>query len=114
MPLQNRVTLLSTIEAAPERGLFMGNRGRLHDNRRRLVTTGWRSRAWLSGAPGWERFATKWMPGLAGAVIIEAAKQLYGAKPVKAPRRGKPVLVPLPNVATGRIVPLRRDARDTV
>ena len=25
----------------------MGNRGRLHDNRRRLVTTGWRSRAWL-------------------------------------------------------------------
>ena len=74
----------------------------------------WRSRAWLSGAPGWERFATKWMPGLAGAVIIEAAKQLYGAKPVKAPRRGRPVLVPLPHVATGRIVPLRRDARDPV
>jgi SAM-dependent methyltransferase len=69
----------------------------------------WTSRAWLSGAPGWEHFAVKWMPGLAGAVIIEAAKQLYGAKPVKAPRRGKPVLVSLPNVATGRVVPLRRD-----
>ncbi|HVO01925.1 MAG TPA: methyltransferase domain-containing protein [Candidatus Cybelea sp.] len=68
----------------------------------------WRSRAWLSGAQGWERFAGSWMPGLAGAVIIEAAKQLYGAKPVKAQRRTKPVLVPVPNVATGRVVPLRR------
>ena len=47
MPLQNRVTPLSTIEAVSHRGLFMGNRGCLHDDRRRLVTTGWRSRAWL-------------------------------------------------------------------
>jgi hypothetical protein len=47
MPLQNRVTPFSTIEAVPHRGLFMGNRGRLHDERRRLVTPGWRSRAWL-------------------------------------------------------------------
>ena len=47
MPLQNRVTPFSTIEAVPERGLFMGNRGRLHDDDRNLVTTGWRSRAWL-------------------------------------------------------------------
>jgi SAM-dependent methyltransferase len=69
----------------------------------------WRSRAWLSAAPGWERFAVSWVPGLAGAVIIEATKQLYGAQPVKAQRRGKPVLVPLPHVATGRIVPLRRE-----
>jgi hypothetical protein len=69
----------------------------------------WRSRAWLSAAPGWERFAINWVPGLAGAVIIEATKQLYGAQPVKAQRRRKPVLVALPNVATGRIAPLRRD-----
>jgi hypothetical protein len=67
-----------------------------------------RSRAWLSGAPGWERFANNWFAGLAGAVIIEATKQLYGAKPVKAARRAKPVLVPLPNVATGRILPFHR------
>jgi SAM-dependent methyltransferase len=68
-----------------------------------------RSRAWLSGAPGWERFAITWMPGLAGAVIVEATKQLYGAKPVKTPRRrGKPVLVPVPNVAAGRVIPFRR------
>lgn len=63
----------------------------------------WRSRAWLSGAPGWERFAGNWLPGLAGAVIIEAAKQLYGAKPAKAVRRKKTVLMPVPNVATGRV-----------
>jgi SAM-dependent methyltransferase len=67
-----------------------------------------RPRAWLSGAPGWERFANNWFSGLAGAVIIEATKQLYGAKPVKASRRAKPVLVPLPNVATGRVVPFHR------
>jgi hypothetical protein len=47
MSLQNRVTPFSAIEAVPHRGLFMGNRGRLHDHQRRLVTTGWRSRAWL-------------------------------------------------------------------
>ena len=47
MPLQNRVTPFSTIEAVPHRGLFMGNRGRLHDDHRLLVISGWRSRAWL-------------------------------------------------------------------
>ncbi len=47
MPLQNRVTPFSTIEAVPYRGLFIGNRGQLHDDQRRLVTTGWRSRASL-------------------------------------------------------------------
>jgi len=47
MPLQNRVTPFSTIEAVPARGLFMGNRGRLHDAQRRLISTRWRSRAWL-------------------------------------------------------------------
>jgi hypothetical protein len=47
MPLQNRVTPFSEIQAVSHRGLFMGNRGRLHDDRCRLFTTGWRSRAWL-------------------------------------------------------------------
>jgi len=52
MPLQNRVTPFSRIEAVPERGLFMGNRGRLHDDHRRLVSTWCRSRAWLICALG--------------------------------------------------------------
>jgi hypothetical protein len=36
MPLQNRVTPLGEILGTPARGLFMGNRGRLHDDRRVL------------------------------------------------------------------------------
>ena len=37
MPLQNRVTPYSKLEAAHERGMFMGNRGCLHDSERRIV-----------------------------------------------------------------------------
>ncbi len=48
MPLQNRVTPLGDIVAAPERGLFTGNRGILHDARTRtLLKRRWTSRAWL-------------------------------------------------------------------
>ncbi len=37
MPLQNRVTPTGEIVALPGRGLMMGNRGVLHDDRRRIV-----------------------------------------------------------------------------
>lgn len=37
MPLQNRVTPNGEIVALPGRGLMMGNRGVLHDDRRRIV-----------------------------------------------------------------------------
>jgi len=37
MPLQNRVTPHGEIVALPGRGLMMGNRGVLHDDRRRIV-----------------------------------------------------------------------------
>jgi hypothetical protein len=36
MPLQNRVDPFGEITARPARGLFMGNRGILHDAERRL------------------------------------------------------------------------------
>lgn len=36
MPLQNRVTPAGEIVAIPQRGLFMGNRGLLHDQHRRI------------------------------------------------------------------------------
>lgn len=36
MPLQNRVTPLGELVATPERGLVFGNRGRLHDEERRI------------------------------------------------------------------------------
>lgn len=37
MPLQNRVTPFSALEASAARGLWMGNRGLLHNDRRQIV-----------------------------------------------------------------------------
>jgi hypothetical protein len=39
MPLQNRVTPFGEVVALPGRGLMMGNRGVLHNDERRIVTT---------------------------------------------------------------------------
>jgi len=47
MPLQNRVTPFASIEATPHRGLFMGNRGCLHDDDKHLVSQEWRTKSWL-------------------------------------------------------------------
>ena len=48
-PLQNRVTPTGEIVAVPARGTLMGNRGRLHDDRRWLVRTLVPSyRAWVT------------------------------------------------------------------
>jgi hypothetical protein len=40
MPLQNRGTPFGEIVAVPERGSFMGNRGRIHNARRELEANG--------------------------------------------------------------------------
>ncbi|MGE5154801.1 MAG: hypothetical protein ACM3ST_12380 [Bdellovibrio bacteriovorus] len=47
MPLQNRVTPWGEIVALPARGLFMGNRGCLHDQDRR-VTKAWARLPWVT------------------------------------------------------------------
>ncbi|MBI3992125.1 MAG: hypothetical protein HY342_02540 [Candidatus Lambdaproteobacteria bacterium] len=47
MPLQNRVTPFGELVAVPQRGLFMGNRGCLHDDARRLTGRRFTTRAWL-------------------------------------------------------------------
>ncbi len=47
MPLQNRVTPFAEIVAAPERGSFMGNRGRIHNEQRKLKTRHWDRLAWI-------------------------------------------------------------------
>jgi hypothetical protein len=48
MPLQNRVTPMGDIVAAPERGCFTGNRGIIHDPQTRtLLKRRWASPAWL-------------------------------------------------------------------
>ena len=46
MPLQNRVTPFGEIVAVPERGTMMGNRGILHDARRRIRRP-WASKLWI-------------------------------------------------------------------
>ena len=49
MPLQNRVTPLGEIVAAPQRGTFTGNRGIIHDPvSRTLLKRRWSSRAWIT------------------------------------------------------------------
>jgi hypothetical protein len=46
--LQNRVTPAGEIVADPARGLFMGNRGILHDDAQRLGRVRWRHKSWIT------------------------------------------------------------------
>jgi hypothetical protein len=51
MPLQNRVTPSGEITSTPQRGLFTGNRGIIHDPATRtLLNRRWSSKAWLTCA----------------------------------------------------------------
>ncbi len=47
MPLQNRVTPFSSIEAVPDRGMFTGNRGCIHDDHRTLRKQRWTNPRWI-------------------------------------------------------------------
>ncbi|TGQ33343.1 MULTISPECIES: hypothetical protein [unclassified Mesorhizobium] len=48
MPLQNRVDPFGAIHAVPERGLFMGNRGIIHDpETKTLLKKRWALHAWI-------------------------------------------------------------------
>jgi hypothetical protein len=48
VPLQNRVTPFGEIVAIPQRGMFTGNRGIIHDPRTRtLLSRRWATRAWI-------------------------------------------------------------------
>ena len=48
MPLQNRVLATGEIIASPARGLFMGNRGILHDETQSLGRKRWTHKAWVT------------------------------------------------------------------
>ena len=48
MPLQNRVTPFGDIIATSHRGLFIGNRGIIHDPVTKTLTRRWASQAWLT------------------------------------------------------------------
>ncbi len=58
MPLQNRVMPHGEIVALADRGLFMGNRGILHDAKQRLLQARWRHPHWIIcvlAFKGWHR-----------------------------------------------------------
>jgi len=48
MPLQNRVTPTGDIIATPDRGMFTGNRGIIHDPVTKTLTRRWANKAWLT------------------------------------------------------------------
>ena len=48
MPLQNRVLPTGEIVAHPARGLFVGNRGRLHTAERVLGSRRWTTHGWVT------------------------------------------------------------------
>jgi len=47
MPLQNRVDPFSKLHAVTNHGLFLGNRGILHNDQGELETDRWRTPAWI-------------------------------------------------------------------
>jgi len=49
VPLQNRVDPWARLNAVPERGAYMGNRGILHDERRKVVRP-WANKMWITCA----------------------------------------------------------------
>jgi len=61
-PLQNRVTPSGEIVADPARGMFMGNRGCLHDPDRRLGAARWRSKLWICCTLTWKNVRRDPMP----------------------------------------------------
>jgi SAM-dependent methyltransferase len=56
-----------------------------------------RSRMVLRSAPAWEKIGARWFPTFAGAILVEAGKQIYGGSPVKAKAVGARPYVALPN-----------------
>jgi hypothetical protein len=55
VPLQNRVTPFGEVIAAPERGLFTGNRGIIHDPATKtLLRRRWTTRAWITCTLDWK------------------------------------------------------------
>jgi hypothetical protein len=49
MPLQNRVDPYGRLQAVGTRGAWMGNRGVLHDEAKKIVSA-WRSKRWITCA----------------------------------------------------------------
>ncbi len=90
MPFQNRVNPYGEIVATPARGHFMGNRGILHDEHRRLGRARWRTKAWITCVLDWKAVKRKVMaPGAYTELIFldEATACAAGHRPCAECRR---------------------------
>ena len=89
MPYRNRVTPYGDIIVAPgERGLFMGNRGCVHEGHE--IVRPWNGKRWITCAlefKGWQ--APKWEPGRWTALFFydEAVALAAGHRPCALCRR---------------------------
>lgn len=89
-PLQNRVLATGQIIATPERGLFMGNRGILHDDAQTLGKPLWRHKAWIICVLKWKDWHRQVMsPGTYTELFFldEAVALAAGHRPCALCRR---------------------------
>jgi hypothetical protein len=90
MPLQNRVTPLSKIVAYPERGLFMGNRGCLHNDNQQIVRQQCSVKRWVTCLTSFkDRMRTLMSPGQYTELFFldEATALAAGHRPCAECRR---------------------------
>jgi SAM-dependent methyltransferase len=48
----------------------------------------------LRSAPAWERIGRRWFPRFAGALLVEASKEIYAAAPLRRLKRRRAILLP--------------------
>lgn len=93
MPLQNRVTPFGEIIAAPERGLFTGNRGIIHDpDTKTLLRRRWTTKAWITCTLDWKGVRRRPMSGRSWTELFfldEATALAAGHRPCFYCRRDR-------------------------
>lgn len=90
MTLQNRVLATGEIVAHPARGRFMGNRGILHDDEKRLGRALWKHKAWIVCRLEWKDWHREVMsPGAYTELFFldEAVALAAGHRPCALCRR---------------------------
>ncbi len=90
MTLQNRVLATGEIVAHPARGMFMGNRGILHDAGKTLGRARWKHKAWIICALVWKDWHREVMQPNAYTELFfldEAVALAAGHRPCKLCRR---------------------------
>src|SRR5580700_5942822 len=92
VPLQNRVTPFGEIVAIPQRGIFTGNRGIIHDPATKtLLNKRWASKAWLVCACDYQGRRREVMSGRSWTELFfldEAVALAAGHRPCFLCRRG--------------------------